>query len=83
MAAPPVRRSSRTPAGTALVLRIDNRDRFREALRSDLGRPPAETNFMELNQVVNHAIAAYDNVEKWAKPEYTAFNVIFFDAKLI
>ncbi|KDQ07571.1 hypothetical protein BOTBODRAFT_38656, partial [Botryobasidium botryosum FD-172 SS1] len=55
----------------------DNTERFRAALAHDLGRPMGEADFLELNLIILQATAAYDNVEKWAKPEYAPFDIYF------
>ncbi|PCH42544.1 NAD-dependent aldehyde dehydrogenase [Wolfiporia cocos MD-104 SS10] len=56
----------------------DNKQRFREALHADLGRPYDETDFLEFSPTIGEIMDAHDGVEKWAKTERTAFNSSWF-----
>ncbi|KZT03863.1 aldehyde dehydrogenase [Laetiporus sulphureus 93-53] len=56
----------------------DNISRFREALLSDLGRPHAESNNMEIYPTMAEIKEAYDSVEKWAATEKAPFNANWF-----
>ncbi|KAG6865231.1 hypothetical protein C0991_004289 [Blastosporella zonata] len=55
----------------------DNSKRFEDALRTDLGRPPLEGHFLEINASIAEVKDAHSNVEKWAKPEKPAFSLNF------
>ncbi|EAU89477.1 aldehyde dehydrogenase [Coprinopsis cinerea okayama7 len=59
----------------------ENFEAFENALKADLGRPVLESRFVEINTCIGDALKAYKNVEKWAKPEYPAFNINFFAMK--
>ncbi|KAI1792163.1 aldehyde dehydrogenase [Ganoderma leucocontextum] len=59
----------------------DNEQRFKDALRSDLGRPYQETELMEFNPVYAEVKLAYDNVEKWTKPQSAPFGMNWFVMK--
>ncbi|KII87684.1 hypothetical protein PLICRDRAFT_141625 [Plicaturopsis crispa FD-325 SS-3] len=56
----------------------DNQQRFKDALASDLGRPPLETGMLEIGPTIGDAKTAYENVEKWAKSEKPPFSFNFF-----
>ncbi|OJA12078.1 hypothetical protein AZE42_02179 [Rhizopogon vesiculosus] len=56
----------------------DNYDRFKEAFAIDLGRPPLEASFLELDSTIADCKIAYDRVEKWARTEKAPFNINFF-----
>ncbi|KAJ7598905.1 NAD-aldehyde dehydrogenase [Mycena floridula] len=53
----------------------DNATRFHEALASDLGRPIQESQFMEVGPSISDARVAYQQLEKWAKPETPPFSI--------
>ncbi|PIL34991.1 hypothetical protein GSI_02778 [Ganoderma sinense ZZ0214-1] len=53
----------------------DNEDRFKDALKRDLGRPPLETEFLEFAQVYNDVAKAYSSVDKWAAPTRAEFDL--------
>ncbi|KIK05065.1 hypothetical protein K443DRAFT_675362 [Laccaria amethystina LaAM-08-1] len=55
----------------------DNAERFEEALKSDLGRPPLESRFLEINAAISEAYVAYKGVGTWAKPEKPPFSLNF------
>ncbi|KAF7425984.1 hypothetical protein PC9H_008346 [Pleurotus ostreatus] len=55
----------------------DNAERFNDALASDLGRPTLENNFLEIGPSIGDTKQAYQNVEKWSKPEKPAFSLNF------
>ncbi|KAH7887098.1 Aldehyde/histidinol dehydrogenase [Phlebopus sp. FC_14] len=55
----------------------DNYDRFKETFKSDLGRPPLETAFLELDSTISDCKIAYDRVEKWARTEKAPFSINF------
>jgi aldehyde dehydrogenase (NAD+) len=55
----------------------DNAKRFEEALKVDLGRPTFESNFLEIHPTISDIKNAYNNVEKWAKPEKAPFSLNF------
>ncbi|KAF8623849.1 hypothetical protein AX15_006169 [Amanita polypyramis BW_CC] len=55
----------------------DNAKRFEEALKADLGRPPFESYFAEINTTIGDIKNTYNNVEKWAKPEKAPFSINF------
>ncbi|KAI8968779.1 NAD-aldehyde dehydrogenase [Trametes punicea] len=56
----------------------DNEQRFIDAYKQDLGRPAHETIFLDFASVYIDVKAAYDNVEKWVKPERAEFHLNFF-----
>ncbi|KAI0706421.1 aldehyde dehydrogenase [Earliella scabrosa] len=53
----------------------DNEDRFKDALKSDLGRPYQETELFDIGPVLAEVHMGYHNVDKWVKPERTAFSI--------
>ncbi|KAL0959771.1 hypothetical protein HGRIS_011461 [Hohenbuehelia grisea] len=55
----------------------DNAKRFEEALTSDLGRPPLESNFLEIGPSISEIKRVYECVDKWAKPERPPFSITF------
>ncbi|KAF9225706.1 NAD-dependent aldehyde dehydrogenase [Gyrodon lividus] len=55
----------------------DNYDRFKESFAADLGRPPLETAFLELDSTISDCKIAYERVEKWARTEKASFNINF------
>ncbi|KAG6909490.1 hypothetical protein DXG01_017212 [Tephrocybe rancida] len=55
----------------------ENAKGFEDALNADLGRPPLESHFLEINASVSEVKEAYSNVEIWAKPEKPAFSINF------
>ncbi|KAJ3560158.1 hypothetical protein NP233_g11017 [Leucocoprinus birnbaumii] len=54
----------------------DNTERFREALAADLGRPPFESQFLEIGSSIMEARTAWAGVHKWAKPEKPPLSMI-------
>jgi len=56
----------------------DNSELFQQALASDLGRPATESIFLELDVISGQILNAYQNVEKWTKPDGVPFDVNFF-----
>ncbi|KAJ3558601.1 hypothetical protein NM688_g822 [Phlebia brevispora] len=59
----------------------DNEDRFFETLKADLGRPNFESEMLDTSITMSEAKYAYDNVEKWAKPERTPWDFNWFAMK--
>ncbi|KAI9070308.1 aldehyde dehydrogenase [Trametes sanguinea] len=55
----------------------DNEERFIEAAKRDLGRPPQETLFIDFAAVYIDVKLMYDNVEKWTKSRRVGFNLNF------
>lgn len=55
----------------------DNLERFKEAFAIDLGRPPLEASFLELDSTISDCKIAYDRVDKWARTEKAPFNITF------
>ncbi|KAG1775564.1 Aldehyde/histidinol dehydrogenase [Suillus placidus] len=55
----------------------DNLERFKEAFAIDLGRPPLEASFLELDTTISDCKVAYDRVDKWARTEKAPFNIKF------
>ncbi|KAG1729284.1 Aldehyde/histidinol dehydrogenase [Suillus lakei] len=55
----------------------DNYERFKEAFAIDLGRPPLEASFLELDSTISDCKIAYDRVDKWARSEKPPFNIKF------
>ncbi|KAI0750051.1 aldehyde dehydrogenase [Daedaleopsis nitida] len=53
----------------------DNEQRFKDALKSDLGRPYQETELFDFGPVFGEVRMAYDNIEQWTKPESTKFSI--------
>ncbi|KAF5357137.1 hypothetical protein D9756_006811 [Leucocoprinus leucothites] len=53
----------------------DNTERFQEALAADLGRPPFESQFLEIGSSIMEARTAWAGVDKWAKPEKPPFSI--------
>ncbi|EIW52056.1 NAD-aldehyde dehydrogenase [Trametes versicolor FP-101664 SS1] len=56
----------------------DNEQNFIDALKQDLGRPSLETMFFDFAAVYVEVRTAYDNVEKWTKPQKAEFSFNFF-----
>ncbi|TCD61558.1 hypothetical protein EIP91_008249 [Steccherinum ochraceum] len=56
----------------------ENRDAFHEAMTSDLGRGTLENDFMDFQPALGEITDAYNNVEKWSKPQKPAFNINWF-----
>ncbi|KAG2030518.1 NAD-dependent aldehyde dehydrogenase [Suillus americanus] len=54
----------------------DNLERFKEALAIDLGRPPLEASFLELDSTISDC-KTYDRVDKWAQTKKAPFNIKF------
>ncbi|EJF59174.1 aldehyde dehydrogenase [Dichomitus squalens] len=59
----------------------DNEQRFKEALRSDLGRPDQETELLDFGPTYAEVKDAYSNVAKWAKPQGIPFSINWFAMK--
>ncbi|KAG8899350.1 hypothetical protein FRB99_006771, partial [Tulasnella sp. 403] len=55
----------------------ENFSRFEEAFAKDLGRPALEASLMELSTTITDCMTAYDNVDKWSKPEGVPFHWSF------
>ncbi|OSC99243.1 NAD-aldehyde dehydrogenase [Trametes coccinea BRFM310] len=55
----------------------DNEDRFIEASKRDLGRPPQDTIFFDFAGTYIDIKLMYDNVEKWTKPRRAGCNLNF------
>ncbi|KAI0328290.1 aldehyde dehydrogenase [Cubamyces sp. BRFM 1775] len=56
----------------------DNEQRFKDALKADLGRPFLETEFFDFLIVYGEARMAYDNIEKWTKEQAPDFSLNWF-----
>ncbi|KAI0709751.1 NAD-dependent aldehyde dehydrogenase [Earliella scabrosa] len=56
----------------------DNEDRLKAALQLDLGRPPLESELMDFGPTYKDVRLAYDNVEKWTRPQGIDFNLSYF-----
>ncbi|KIY63773.1 NAD-aldehyde dehydrogenase [Cylindrobasidium torrendii FP15055 ss-10] len=52
----------------------DNFNAIELALEKDLGRPPLESEFVEINPTIDEAVIAYENVANWSKPVKPAFS---------
>lgn len=55
----------------------DNKDRFNEAARQDLGRAYSENEVIEFFGSLEQIKYIFDNFEKWAKPECAELSVYF------
>ncbi|EKM75339.1 hypothetical protein AGABI1DRAFT_46604 [Agaricus bisporus var. burnettii JB137-S8] len=53
----------------------DNVKRLEEALAADLGRPPLESQFLEIGPSMMDARNAWAGVDKWAKTERAPFSI--------
>ncbi|KAI1782099.1 Aldehyde/histidinol dehydrogenase [Ganoderma leucocontextum] len=53
----------------------DNEEKFKAALKHDLGRPALETEFLEFAQVYLDVAKAYSSVNKWAAPKRAEFDL--------
>ncbi|PSS37509.1 hypothetical protein PHLCEN_2v716 [Hermanssonia centrifuga] len=67
-------------AGLAYMIK-DNTERFQDALKADLGRPPIESDLLDISAALSEAKDAYDNIEKWAKPEKARWDFNWFAMK--
>ncbi|KAM5536907.1 hypothetical protein V8D89_009454 [Ganoderma adspersum] len=56
----------------------DNEERFKEALKQDLGRPFLETEFFDFAPVYLDVAKAYNGVDKWAAPKKAEFDLSFW-----
>ncbi|KAI1783576.1 NAD-aldehyde dehydrogenase [Ganoderma leucocontextum] len=56
----------------------DNEERFKDALKQDLGRPFLETEFFDFAPVYLDVAKAYNAVEKWAAPKKAEFDLSFW-----
>ncbi|KAH9902361.1 aldehyde dehydrogenase [Cubamyces lactineus] len=56
----------------------DNEQRFKDALKADLGRPFLETEFFDFLIVYGEARMAYDNIERWTKEQAPEFSLNWF-----
>nr|VWO99665.1 Probable 3-oxoacyl-[acyl-carrier-protein] reductase oxidoreductase (EC [Ganoderma boninense] len=56
----------------------DNEERFKDALKQDLGRPFLETEFFDFAPVYLDVAKAYNGVEKWAAPKKAEFDLSFW-----
>ncbi|KAI0353649.1 aldehyde dehydrogenase [Trametes cingulata] len=56
----------------------DNEQRFKDALKADLGRPYLETEFFDFGIVYAESRAAYDKIEKWTKEQAPEFSANWF-----
>ncbi|KAH9902373.1 aldehyde dehydrogenase [Cubamyces lactineus] len=56
----------------------DNADKLRAALKADLGRPYPETDLLDFGPAFGQIKHAYDNVEKWNKPQSMEFSLNWF-----
>ncbi|KAF9785103.1 NAD-aldehyde dehydrogenase [Thelephora terrestris] len=55
----------------------DNKDRFNEAAKQDLGRSYAENEILELYVSLEQIKYIFDNFEKWTKPESVELSIYF------
>ncbi|KAL0069664.1 Hexadecenal dehydrogenase [Marasmius tenuissimus] len=53
----------------------DNAERFEEALKADLGRPPFESQFFEIASSLTEVKHTYTHLDKWVKPEKAPFSI--------
>ncbi|TFK87682.1 aldehyde dehydrogenase [Polyporus arcularius HHB13444] len=53
----------------------DNEERFKEALKLDLGRHAVETELFDFGPTYKDVRVAYDNVDKWTKVQPVDFNL--------
>lgn len=53
----------------------DNKDRFNEAARQDLGRSYSENEVLEFYLSLEQVKTIFDNFEKWAKPESAGLSI--------
>ncbi|ESK93570.1 aldehyde dehydrogenase [Moniliophthora roreri MCA 2997] len=53
----------------------DNGERFEEALKADLGRPPLESQFFEVASCIVEIKHTYAHIDKWVKPEKPPFSL--------
>ncbi|KAI0763342.1 aldehyde dehydrogenase [Trametes elegans] len=56
----------------------DNEERLREALHADLGRHPQETDLLDFGPTLSEIRDAYNNVEKWVRPQSIGFSINWF-----
>ncbi|KAI0667966.1 aldehyde dehydrogenase [Trametes maxima] len=56
----------------------DNEQRFKDAMKADLGRPYLETEFVDFLIIYGEARQAYDNIEKWAQEQSPDFSLNWF-----
>ncbi|KAI9067689.1 NAD-aldehyde dehydrogenase [Trametes sanguinea] len=56
----------------------DNEDRWREALRADLGRHPQENDLLEFVSIYTEVTMAYKEIEKWTKAHSIGFSLNWF-----
>ncbi|KAG9038256.1 hypothetical protein FRB95_002217 [Tulasnella sp. JGI-2019a] len=55
----------------------ENEARFNDAFKTDLGRHQLETGALELHGTIGECVAAWKNVDKWAKPDGVPFHSTF------
>ncbi|KAF9265110.1 NAD-aldehyde dehydrogenase [Marasmius fiardii PR-910] len=53
----------------------DNAERIENALKQDLGRPPFESQFLEISGSLTETKHTYSNIDKWVKPEKAPFSL--------
>jgi acyl-CoA reductase-like NAD-dependent aldehyde dehydrogenase len=63
-------------------LLTENRKDFIDALKKDLGRPTFETEFAEMQAMINDCVEAVDHLDKWAAPEKKWAGMSFATHKL-
>ncbi|KAH9933554.1 aldehyde dehydrogenase [Epithele typhae] len=56
----------------------DNEEAVIAAMKHDLGRPPLESEMMDLSPVYAEVRAAYANLDQWVKPQAAEFSLNFF-----
>ncbi|KAI0636322.1 aldehyde dehydrogenase [Trametes polyzona] len=59
----------------------DNEQRFKDALKADLGRPYLETEFFDFGIVYAEARTVHDNIEKWTAEQSPGFSPNWFFMK--
>lgn len=59
----------------------ENRTRFIEAMRIDLGRPVFESEFYEIASCLGDIAVTVKSLDKWAKPEGVPFDINWFAMK--
>ncbi|KAG7090418.1 hypothetical protein E1B28_009537 [Marasmius oreades] len=53
----------------------DNAERFENALKEDLGRPPFESHFFEISASLTEIKDTYSHIDKWVKSEKPPFSL--------
>ncbi|KAF9652565.1 aldehyde dehydrogenase [Thelephora ganbajun] len=61
----------------------DNKEKFNEAIKNDLGRSSLENEMLEIFVSLAEIKQSFDNVEKWAKPESAPLSLYFLTSPKI